>query len=85
MLLLADPRNVTAVTLPFSGARVPGHCGHEGIRVAGRTQAPFEEVAKEIRAAGGVADTAQVDALDERAVDEHADAVAAKAGGIDIT
>jgi 3-oxoacyl-[acyl-carrier protein] reductase len=33
-------------------------------------------VAGEIRAAGGVAETAQVDALDERAVDQHADAMA---------
>ena len=35
------------------------------------------------RTAGGVAETAQVDALDQRAVDEHADAVVAAAGGID--
>ena len=42
-------------------------------------------MAKEIRSAGGVVETAQVDALDERAVDEHADAVAAQAGGIDIS
>ena len=42
-------------------------------------------VAAEIRSAGGVAETAQVDALDEHAVDEHADAVAAEAGGIDIS
>jgi 3-oxoacyl-[acyl-carrier protein] reductase len=33
-------------------------------------------VADEIRSAGGVAETAGVDALDEMAVDEHADAVA---------
>jgi hypothetical protein len=32
-----------------------------------------------------VAQTARVDALDEKAVDEHADAVAATAGGIDIS
>jgi 3-oxoacyl-[acyl-carrier protein] reductase len=32
-----------------------------------------------------VAHTAEVDALDEEAVDEHADAVAAEAGGIDIS
>jgi 3-oxoacyl-[acyl-carrier protein] reductase len=31
-----------------------------------------------------MAETAEVDALDEKAVDEHADAVAANAGGIDI-
>ena len=59
----------------------------EGARVflAGRTLAPLEEVAEDIRSAGGVAETAQVDALDEKAVDEHADAVAEAAGGIDIS
>jgi NAD(P)-dependent dehydrogenase (short-subunit alcohol dehydrogenase family) len=31
-----------------------------------------------------MAEAAEVDALDEKAVDKHADAVAAKAGGIDI-
>ena len=41
-------------------------------------------VAQEICAAGGKAETAEVDAMDERAVDRHADGVAAKAGGIDI-
>jgi 3-oxoacyl-[acyl-carrier protein] reductase len=41
-------------------------------------------VARDIAAQGGVADTAVVDALDERAVGKHADAVAAKAGRIDI-
>jgi 3-oxoacyl-[acyl-carrier protein] reductase len=51
----------------------------EGAKVflAGRTRAKLEKVAEEIRAAGGVAETAEVDALDERAVDAHADAVAA--------
>jgi 3-oxoacyl-[acyl-carrier protein] reductase len=59
----------------------------EGARVflAGRTLATLEAVAEEIRSAGGVAETAEVDALDETAVDEHADAVAASAGGIDIS
>jgi 3-oxoacyl-[acyl-carrier protein] reductase len=54
------------------------------IHLAGRTAATLEEVAKSIRAAGGAADTAVVDALDERAVDEHADAVAAT-GGLHIS
>ena len=53
--------------------------------LAGRTPATLEAVADEIRSAGGAAEAAQVDALDERAVDEHADAVAAQAGGIDIS
>jgi 3-oxoacyl-[acyl-carrier protein] reductase len=58
----------------------------EGAKVflAGRTLATLDRVANEIVAAGGKAETAEVDALDERAVDEHADAVAASAGGIDI-
>jgi NAD(P)-dependent dehydrogenase (short-subunit alcohol dehydrogenase family) len=45
----------------------------------------LEAVADEIRSAGGTAEPAIVDALDEEAVDRHADAVAAKAGGIDIS
>jgi 3-oxoacyl-[acyl-carrier protein] reductase len=58
----------------------------EGARVflAGRTLAGLEEVAADIRAAGGRAETAEVDALDEQSVDAHADAVAAQAGSIDI-
>ena len=58
----------------------------EGARVflAGRTRAKLDAVARDIVAAGGTADIAQLDALDEQAVGQHADAVAAKAGGIDI-
>lgn len=69
------------------GGAVARAFAREGASVflAGRTRARLGEVAEEIRSAGGVAETAQVDALDERAVDEHADAVAAKAGGIDIS
>jgi 3-oxoacyl-[acyl-carrier protein] reductase len=59
----------------------------EGARVflAGRTQAKLDAVAAEIAAAGGAAETEVVDALDERAVDQHADAVAERAGGIDVS
>jgi NAD(P)-dependent dehydrogenase (short-subunit alcohol dehydrogenase family) len=59
----------------------------EGARVflAGRTRAKLEAVAEEIRSADGEAETAEVDALDAKAVDEHADAVAATAGSIDIS
>jgi 3-oxoacyl-[acyl-carrier protein] reductase len=72
------------------GGSISGAVGRafarEGARVflAGRTLTRLEEVAEEIRSTGGIAETAQVDALDEKAVDEHADAVAASAGGIDI-
>jgi 3-oxoacyl-[acyl-carrier protein] reductase len=59
----------------------------EGARVflAGRTLATLDEVAQELAGAGGAVETARVDALDQRAVDEHADAVASKAGGIDVS
>jgi 3-oxoacyl-[acyl-carrier protein] reductase len=69
------------------GGAVGRAYAREGARVflAGRTRATLEEVAESIRAAGGAADTAEVDALDEQAVDRHADAVAAEAGGIDIS
>ena len=69
------------------GGAVARAFAREGAKVflAGRTQAKLEEVADQIRSAGGIAETAQVDALDEKAVDEHADAVAASAGGIDIS
>jgi 3-oxoacyl-[acyl-carrier protein] reductase len=69
------------------GGAVARAFGREGARVhlAGRTLESLERVAEEIRSAGGVAETAQVDAVDEQAVDQHADAVAAEAGAIDIS
>ncbi len=59
----------------------------EGARVflAGRTQATLDAVAEDIRGAGGAAETAEVDALDEKSVDAHADAMAKEAGSIDIS
>ena len=69
------------------GGAVARAFAREGARVflADRTPANLEAVADQIRAAGGRAETAEVDALDEHAVDEHADAVAAAAGRIDIS
>jgi 3-oxoacyl-[acyl-carrier protein] reductase len=69
------------------GSAVARAFAREGAKVhlAGRTLESLDEVAEQIRSAGGVADTAQVDALDEQAVDQHADAVAASAGGIDVS
>jgi 3-oxoacyl-[acyl-carrier protein] reductase len=51
------------------------------VHLAGRSRARLEKVASDI---GDAASVAEVDALDERAVADHADAVAADAGGIDI-
>ena len=68
------------------GGAVARAFGREGAGVflAGRTQAKLDAVADDIRGAGGKAETAAVDALDERAVDEHAETIAA-AGGIDVS
>ena len=56
------------------GGAVARAFAREGARVhlAGRTSSSPESVAGGSRAAGGVAEIAVVDALDERAVDEHA-------------
>jgi 3-oxoacyl-[acyl-carrier protein] reductase len=69
------------------GRAVARAFANEGARVflAGRTLATLDEVAQELSGAAGTVETAQVDALDERAVDEHADAIAEKAGGIDVS
>jgi len=69
------------------GGAVARALARQGARVflAGRTLATLDRVAEEISAVGGVAETARVDALDETAVDEHVDAVAEKAGSIDIS
>jgi 3-oxoacyl-[acyl-carrier protein] reductase len=69
------------------GGAVARSFAREGARVflAGRTEATLERVAEQIRAEGGAADTARVDALDDKAVDQHADAVAAQAGSIDVS
>jgi 3-oxoacyl-[acyl-carrier protein] reductase len=69
------------------GGAVARAFSREGANVflAGRTQEKLDAVADEIRAAGGAVATAQLDALDESAVDQHADAVATEAGGIDIS
>jgi NAD(P)-dependent dehydrogenase (short-subunit alcohol dehydrogenase family) len=53
--------------------------------LTGRQRAPVAAVAKEIVSAGGTAEPAEVDALDEQAVDQHLAAVMEKAGRIDIS
>lgn len=69
------------------GGAVAKAFAREGARVflAGRNLASVAATAKEIVAAGGSAEAAQVDALDENAVEEHIAAVAKKAGAIDIS
>jgi NAD(P)-dependent dehydrogenase (short-subunit alcohol dehydrogenase family) len=69
------------------GGAVARAFAREGARVflAGRTAATLDAVAADIAAGGGAAETAEVDALDERAVDDHVDDIAARAGGIDVS
>ena len=59
----------------------------EGARVVlvGRTPETLEAVAAKIRADGGQAETAVVDALDEAAVNDHADSVVATTGSLDVS
>ena len=69
------------------GGAVSRAFAREGAKVflAGRTLESLEQVAEEIRSAGGEAETAQLDALDGKAVDRHADAVAKEGGSLDIS
>ena len=53
--------------------------------LTGRQRAPLGVVAKDIQSAGGAAEVAEVDALDEKAVDIHLQSVIGKAGRIDIS
>jgi 3-oxoacyl-[acyl-carrier protein] reductase len=69
------------------GGAVARAFAREGAKVflTGRTLASLDQVAGDISAAGGGAETAELDALDEEAVDDHADGIAAKVGGIDVS
>jgi 3-oxoacyl-[acyl-carrier protein] reductase len=86
-MLLAHKNAVIYGGAGSVGRAVARAFAREGAKVflAGRTLATLDEVAEEISSSGGAVETAQVDALDERAVDAHADAVAEQAGGIDVS
>jgi NAD(P)-dependent dehydrogenase (short-subunit alcohol dehydrogenase family) len=53
--------------------------------LVGRSREKLDAVAKDITSAGGSAEVAVLDALDEQAVDEHVRAVAAEAGSVDVS
>lgn len=69
------------------GGGVARTFAREGARVflAGRTREPLEVVAADIAGAGGAAEVAVVDALDEQAVDEHVQTVVSRAGSVDVS
>ena len=86
-MLLANKNAVVYGGAGSVGRAVARAFASEGARVflAGRTLATLDEVAEELSGEGGAVEAARVDALDERAVDAHADAVAERAGGIDVS
>ncbi|HEX4221602.1 MAG TPA: SDR family oxidoreductase [Pseudonocardiaceae bacterium] len=55
------------------------------VHLASRSPERLAALAEEIAAAGGTVATAQVDALDEQAVQAHAEEVVAESGSIDIS
>src|ERR671933_204021 len=69
------------------GGAVARAFAREGARVflAGRNLASLDNLATELSAFGNQVETAQVDALDEQAVEKHAEAVVKSVGSIDIS
>src|SRR4051812_4953136 len=69
------------------GGAVARAFARDGARVflTGRNLAALDGLAKQITADGGSAETAEVDALDEGAVNRHLDAVVASAGSVDVS
>ena len=86
-MLLKDRSAIIYGAAGAVGNAVAHTFAREGARLflTGRTLASVEAVAREIVGKGGAAEAAQVDALDERAVERHASAVAEAARGIDIS
>jgi NAD(P)-dependent dehydrogenase (short-subunit alcohol dehydrogenase family) len=69
------------------GGAVARACAREGAKVfvTGRVREPVEALAAGIVAAGGAAEAAEVDALDEQAIDAHLQHVIDEAGRIDVS
>jgi NAD(P)-dependent dehydrogenase (short-subunit alcohol dehydrogenase family) len=69
------------------GGAVARAFAREGAKVflTGRQRAGVQAVAKDIVSASGVAEAAEIDALDEKAIDKHLESVVGKAGRIDIS
>ena len=69
------------------GSAIARAFAREGARVflTGRHRTRVEDVAREVVSAGGYAETAEVDALDEQAVDMHLQSVIDKAGHVDVS
>ena len=86
-MLLEDKNAVIYGAGGAVGGAVAQAFAREGAKVflAGRTLAKLESVAGEINKAGGMAEVAQVDALNEKEVESHLNKVVGKVGKIDIS
>ena len=86
-MLLQDKVAVIYGAAGAIGCAVARAFAAEGARLflTGRQLAPVEAIAKQIVAAGGSAEAAEVDALDEQAVDQHLQSVTDTAGHLDIS
>lgn len=86
-MLLANKTAIVYGGAGDVGGAVARAFAREGARVflAGRTLATLEAAAGEIRAAGGLAETTQVDAADLQSVERSLDDVIARAGRLDIS
>lgn len=69
------------------GSTIAKTFAREGAKVflTGRNKAKVDLLAAEINAAGGYAESAQVDALDEKAIEAHLNEVVSRVGSIDIS
>jgi NAD(P)-dependent dehydrogenase (short-subunit alcohol dehydrogenase family) len=86
-MLLKDKNAVIYGAGGSIGGAVAREFAREGARVflAGRTRDPLDAVAADISSVGGSAEVAVLDALDEKAVDEHARAIVSEVGSIDVS
>ena len=86
-MLLTDKVAVIYGAAGAIGGAVARAFAAEGGRLflTGRQRAPVQDLAKEIVAAGGSAQAAQVDALDEHAIDQHLQSMIDQAARVDIS
>ncbi|HEX8983530.1 MAG TPA: SDR family oxidoreductase [Ktedonobacterales bacterium] len=86
-MLLKDKTAVIYGAGGAVGGAIARGFAREGARIflAGRTLAPLDAVAKDIRSEGGEAETASVDAMDAESVERHLAEVVRTAGRLDIS
>jgi 3-oxoacyl-[acyl-carrier protein] reductase len=86
--MLLEGRNAVIYGGGGSIGRAPSRAfAREGatVHLVGRSQRPLADAAEEIREAGREVETAQFDACDVGAVDDHANSVATTSGSLDVS